>query len=218
MTIDELCYTSALYMDLEWNCWDGPPPPSHPMEIIEIGLVELDLKSLAILREAAYLIRPRRLEISRRCTRITGIEQQDLKNAPRFPVVLEQLIRDFNPCEKLCCVWGNDLEIFAKACGTYRLRTPFHRGMDLSQVVWDALLLRERPSVKSAVQRLELPFDGVAHTALADARNTAHVHAELLRRIRSGSDHMMQPIPTINTQTGISEFGAKLLSSLSQGE
>jgi DNA polymerase III epsilon subunit-like protein len=81
----------ALYIDLEWNCWDGLPPAGRRSEIIEIGAVEVDLNSLEIARKAAYLLRPRHLDIGSRCTRITGISTEDLKSARAFQEVLKPL-------------------------------------------------------------------------------------------------------------------------------
>ena len=69
---------SAIYLDLEWNCPDTSCYDGAVEEIIEIGLVELDPTSLNINREASYLVRPRQLDISFRCTAITGITRCDL--------------------------------------------------------------------------------------------------------------------------------------------
>jgi inhibitor of KinA sporulation pathway (predicted exonuclease) len=89
-----------LYIDLELTCWEGPIPPGRYTEIIEIGLVEVDLHSLEITREAAYLIRPRHLDISEACTRITRLPVDDLRHASRLPKVVMQLENEFVPRAK----------------------------------------------------------------------------------------------------------------------
>jgi hypothetical protein len=72
---------SAVYLDLEWNCADmsrrGDPDP----EIIEIGLVELDPITLQVVRDANYLLKPRQVDVSLRCTSITGLTRDDLLTA-----------------------------------------------------------------------------------------------------------------------------------------
>jgi len=61
MMLDEtMRHTRALYIDLESTCWNRMPPPGMTPEIIEIGIVELDLIGLRITQEAAYFVRPRR--------------------------------------------------------------------------------------------------------------------------------------------------------------
>ena len=74
----------AIYIDLEWNCWDGPPIPGRHQDVIEIGVVEVYLDTLERIREKDYLIRPRHLDISLACTQITGLTADDLKSAPSF--------------------------------------------------------------------------------------------------------------------------------------
>lgn len=75
-------------------------------EIIEIGVVERDLGSLAVTRERAYFVLPRRWEISERCTELTGITKQDIRSARPFPEVLEALAEEFTPNRALCCAWA----------------------------------------------------------------------------------------------------------------
>ena len=59
-----------------------------------------------------------------------------------------------------------------------------------------------------------LEFGGVPHGALADARNTALVHAAILRRIRRNSDPIPVP-PEPEAEPEIrSDFGDKLAKAL----
>ena len=50
----DIRYNTALYMDLELTCWDTVPPPGMNSDIIEIGVVAMDLGSLEIVDEASY--------------------------------------------------------------------------------------------------------------------------------------------------------------------
>jgi hypothetical protein len=50
MTVDNVHHTHALYLDLEWSCGNVPPPPGMQQEMIEIGIVEMDV--LIILHKA----------------------------------------------------------------------------------------------------------------------------------------------------------------------
>ncbi len=177
-------HSTALYIDLELNCWNGPPPAGRAPEIIEIGAVEVDLNDLRLVREAAYFIRPRHLYVSTRCTNLTGIMQEDLESAPRFPEVLARFIADFAPAEKLCCCWGRDADLLQAECRKHQVPFPLRNIRDIAQLFWHLSLRRDQPGLQTAVELMGLVFSGVPHTALADARNLALVHTALLRRQR----------------------------------
>lgn len=177
----------ALYIDLEWNCWDGPPIPGRYQDIIEIGVVEVRLDTLEMIGEKDYLIRPRLVDISAACTQLTGLTAEDLKKAPPFLDVLRRFEEDFQPRGKLCCAWGSDASVLDSACSRYKVPCPLRNRVDVSQLFWHSFLLKDQPSLRTAVEIAGIPFDGIAHTALGDARNTARVHAEIIRRMRQGS-------------------------------
>jgi inhibitor of KinA sporulation pathway (predicted exonuclease) len=216
MIVEKGQYDRALYIDLEWSCWDGPIPHGRTAEIIEIGVVELDLVSLKITREASYLVRPRHLDISAACTKITGLCAEDLRSAPRLPEVVTRLENEFGPQDKICGTWGDDAEIFAQACHQHKLRSPLRNISNVSQMFWRLSMTRQQPSLVSAVEHLGLSFHGVAHTAVADARNTARVHAEMIRRIRRESEKNREEPLAISEQAEITAFGKALLRAFEQ--
>lgn len=49
MNMNDAQRQRAIYIDLEWNCWDGPPIPGRHQEVIEIGVVEVRLDSLEMI-------------------------------------------------------------------------------------------------------------------------------------------------------------------------
>jgi hypothetical protein len=82
-------------------------------EITEIGLVELDPISLRLFREANNLVRRRQVNVSLRCTTITGLTQDDLpKTRPvrdvdetPFPLIrLSKSLRTLLPIQELTFV------------------------------------------------------------------------------------------------------------------
>ncbi|MFZ0301880.1 MAG: 3'-5' exonuclease [Terracidiphilus sp.] len=188
MNVDAEQYQRTLYLDLELTCWDRPQPVGRSPEIIEIGVVEMDLKGPKIINEAAYLVWPRHLEISTRCANLTGLSVDDLKSAPPFEEVIDALVSKFSPSTKLCCTWGRDAELEADACRSHGVRTLLRNALDMGYLFSRVFLLCEQPSLRKAVDIIGLLFDGVPHTALGDARNTAHVHAAIIRRMRREPD------------------------------
>jgi inhibitor of KinA sporulation pathway (predicted exonuclease) len=49
-------------------------------------------------------------------------------------------------------------------------------------------LIKQQVNLAKAIEILGLGFDGTPHSALADARNTARVHAAIIRRMRREPD------------------------------
>jgi len=204
--------SSAIYLDLEWNCFETTLRNGAAEEIIEIGLVELDPVSLLIRREASYLVRPRQLEISRRCSAITGITRCDLIGARPLREVIAKIAGEW-PSKSTCFAWGEDEEVFVRACRAHRVPVPFRRFVDLSRTFQRMLLLSQQASVRRAIEALGLPFDGCEHMALSDARNTARIHAEILRRLRS-AEPPAAPRPRTVSPCEPTWFGQLLQQSL----
>jgi len=178
---------SALYIDLELNCPDSFRAGEGDPEIIEIGIVELDIAALRVVRERDYLVRPLR-KLSRRCTKITGLTSEDFKSAKPFTDVLAQICAEW-PDKATSIAWGGDGPMLTNACRQHRVRMPFRQSIDLSQVFRQALLLENQVGLRAALELLGLEFDGCAHMALADARNTARLHAEIIRRLHAPGSH-----------------------------
>jgi DNA polymerase III epsilon subunit-like protein len=182
--------------------------------IIEIGIVEMDLTTLKVNRERSHFVRPEKFEISSRCTRLTGITTDHIRAGKRFPEVLASVVKEFTPSEALCCTWGNDADLIARECERHGLRTPLRNLLDLAHLVRGLLLLRDTPSLDWAVAALDLTFAGVRHTAVGDARNTALVHAAVLRRIGQHPDSPAGLHVGPAEAAELSPFAQKLLQAI----
>lgn len=174
---------TALHIDLELNCPERFEPGDADPEIIEIGIVQLDIASLRIVRQRDYLVRPHR-DISRRCTKITGLTNEDFKGSKPFTDVIARIGSEW-PGKATSIAWGEDGATLMRASRHHHVRMPFSRSIDLSQIVRQALLFENQLSLRAALELLGVKFEGCAHMALADARNTARLHAEIMRRLRA---------------------------------
>lgn len=206
--------STAVYLDLEWNIARRRPNAAATLEIIEIGLVELDPITLSIVREASFLVRPRQVDISLLTTSITGITRDDLIHARPLRDVISAIVRDW-PRKATCFFWGNDGDILTRACCEHRVGAPFRHFVDLCLQMQNVLLLPEHVSVRNALEALSLPFDGGEHVAVVDARNTARIHAEIVRRIRAGEPPVSEQ-NAATTEGGPTWFGRLLQSSLAE--
>jgi inhibitor of KinA sporulation pathway (predicted exonuclease) len=208
----DIRHTCALYLDLEWTCWNVPPPLGMKPEIIEIGIAEMDLSTLNITQEAGCFVRPRRWEISLLCTRLIGITEDDIRKAKPLEEVLPILTKKFQPTNKACCTWGDDVSVMARTCKSFGLISPFRYPIDLAKIFQGVFVMKDHASLGTAIQMLGLDFDGVPHGALPDARNTARLHAAILRRIRR--DPVPPPISEQEEVVSLSAFAQKLSDCL----
>lgn len=215
-------FNQALYIDIEMTCWSQTPPAGMRPEIIEIGVVLMDLGSLEICAEASHFVRPKRWEISDKCAKLTGITTTDIQSAKPFDVVIGEITESFQPKGKLCVTWGaSDTSAIADACRQYGLVSPFRNHCDIDHLFKRNFLFRDSVSLREAVSFLGLTFDGFPHGALPDARNTAYVHAAIIRRLRNEVVPPSTPSKEEILPAPISDFGAKLsrsLESLSRNE
>lgn len=200
----------GLYIDIEMTCWSTTPPLGMKPEIIEIGVVEMNLHTLKITRESSYFVRPKRWEISQHCTELTGITKDDIQKARSFPEVLQLLKEEFTPGKALCGAWGNDANLIEATCHAYGIKTPLRYRLDLSQLFPWLVLLKQTPSLRDAIAMLGLEFDGVPHGALVDARNTARIHAALIHRMRREPDPVAASVKPAIEASPITPFGEKL--------
>lgn len=111
---------------------------------------------------------------------------------------------------------GNDAALIASTCQAYGLKTPLRYRLDLSQHFQALLLLKQTPGLKDAVGILGLSFDGIPHGALVDARNTARIHAAIIRRMRRKSDPTAPPAQQPAGPPSVTPFGEMLRQAITK--
>jgi len=117
------------------------------------------------------------------------------------------------PGKATSIAWGEDGATLTRACRQHRVRMPFRRSIDLSQIVRQALLFENQLSLRAALELLGLEFNGCAHMALADTRNTARLHAKIMRRLRAPGANPASG-PEVTTPPQPTWFGQLLAASL----
>lgn len=69
-----MSYTKIVCFDLEMCCWETEEETGKKTgEIIEIGLCKIDLEKREIVKRSQYYVKPEKDEISKFCTKLTGI-------------------------------------------------------------------------------------------------------------------------------------------------
>ena len=178
----------ALVIDLECTCWDTPQPPEGEVsDIIEVGLVEVDLERLIIGKSERLLVRPARSTVSQFCTDLTGITAADLKRYGRpFGEVRNRIAKEFGPTNKTLVAWGTDWETVDEACRFHKVANPFPQGnaLDFGHVFGMCLGSDKAVGLGAALQRFGIGFEGRPHCGLDDAINTARLYLDFVGRQR----------------------------------
>lgn len=174
-----------IVIDFEATCWLDEDRRGDA-EVIEFGCVRVAMDTGDIIDEFASFVRPTRYPIlSDHCTRLTGITQQDVREAPTFREVYVKFVEWLGQPE-LCtfCSWGAfDQYLLRQACRFHRLPYPFDdEYINIKPAFSDAVSGRG-VNMERALEMLEIPFEGRLHRGIDDARNIAKIWQSLLRGI-----------------------------------
>lgn len=171
-------------IDLEATCWEDREYQKANSEIIEIGIVQLNLTTKTIVDSESYLITPTRGEISEFCTNLTSISPQMIKEAGRpFTEVCELLTQRFKTDRHPWGSWGfydrNQLE---KDAQLNKCKNPFSFEHENIKHLFARLNGRSKgEGIKKALQVLNMEFDGTHHRGIDDAINIAKIYLTLLK-------------------------------------
>jgi len=184
-------FSHLLVIDFESTCWEGGwegsggrssnPPP----EIIEFPVVVLSLHTGEVCSEFRQFCLPvEEPRLSRFCTELTGITQQQLETEGvplqtclvLFKRWLESLELDLS--RVAACTWSDwDLtRCLASECRRKQLSVPvcLQRWLDIRSV-YRTFYQRRPAGLVGALLELGLIFEGREHSGIADARNTARL-------------------------------------------
>lgn len=168
-----------LIVDLEATCSEDGTLPAHEMEIIEIGAVILNARIFQVESEFQSFVRPvRHPHLTPFCIELTGITQEDVSTAPRFPeVVKEMQVWMYAFPDTLFCSWGEfDREQFLADCQFHNVGYPFRSGhFNLKVEFRRAAGQKKKLGLAGALRSLGMEFEGSPHRALDDARNAARI-------------------------------------------
>lgn len=174
-----------IVMDLEWN-----QPMSYNssayksvggkllFEMIQIGAIRLN-GSLEITDSFNQLIQPTHyVKLHPRIKRITGIEQDDLCDAPQFVEAADKY-RQWCGDDCALLTWGcDDISVLQQNLDFFGYKTPFPAMFDLQRLYGELVGdTKNRAGLKSAMEHFEIPpeEEHPFHNALNDAYYTALV-------------------------------------------
>lgn len=174
-------YNKCLYLDLEFTESNiGGVAKSVP-EIIQIGIVEVNLKTLTITRKSSHLVRPVwRPVISEFITNLTGITNEEMKKSGRsLQELCNTLKKEYSLNHSMIMSWGNDGDILAKHIVEANIKT-----INLGYLYCIETGLLKNKNLREAIEECGLEFEGREHDAMWDAYNLAKLHCHMLNKYR----------------------------------
>ena len=112
-------------IDVESTCWEGKPPTGQVSEIIEIGICTFDVKSLEPRDKQAILVKPTRSTVSRFCTELTTLTQEEVDKGVSFSEACDILREEFQSHRRLWGSYGDyDRKMFERQCREMRVSYP----------------------------------------------------------------------------------------------
>lgn len=169
-------------VDTELTC-DQPRLPSNMVEVIEIGAVKLNLKTLEIKDEFQAFIKPRwNTKLSEYCKLLTGITQEQINSAHDFESEYNRFIKWFgSPKKNQFASWGDDLRPIQYSCAANDIECKYLTNWDLKRF-YQEIEGTKGIGLDKAMSHSNLEFQGNRHRALDDAKNTAYLIKEILRK------------------------------------
>lgn len=185
-----------MVLDAEYN------QPSR--KTIQIGAAVYDVRSAALHGTLDIYVDPYE-PITPEITDLTGITDRDVKNAPNIAQAWE-LLKDFHKthgCFRNPLVWGsgvrNDSQHLHEEYNKFQFLQDTNwkteenfmgfRVLD-AKTIFQSLMLFENlgyaGGLKESMKRLGLKFEGDAHRALTDAKNTFSIWYHLTRLAHDG--------------------------------
>lgn len=160
----------------------GRPKGFFP-EIIEVGAIELRPPDYANGRSYESFVRPRFFpKLSEFCRGLAIVEQADVDGGVDAAEMIERLAQLSEPDKTRLVAWGDsDYAVLDNLCRKYGLANPFpsDRYIDLAAAYRNLCGHTHRSPLAVVLAERGIEQTGYAHTALADALNTA----ALLRRM-----------------------------------
>ncbi|WP_449416265.1 exonuclease domain-containing protein [Phormidium nigroviride] len=170
-------YNYYLVLDLEATCCDRGTIRQDRMEIIEIGAVMVEPKTLTIIDEFQTFIKPVRHPIlTEFCKSLTSISQKQVDLAPTYPeaiALLKNWLSGYS--NAVFGSWGDyDRKQFQQDSNFHKVPFPIaYPHVNLKQLFTEQQGLRKRPGMAKALQLVGLPLEGTHHRGIDDARNIA---------------------------------------------
>jgi inhibitor of KinA sporulation pathway (predicted exonuclease) len=171
-------------IDFESTC-SNSEFPRNEMEIIEFAAVLVRKATLIIEDDFTMFVKPViHPELTEYCKNLTNITQEDVGSAFSFTTVLKQFSKWMDKFEgpKTFCSWGGyDNKQLQQDCALHDIEFPFDgEHINIKKLFSEVKGYKRSYSLGSALNKLNLEFEGTPHRGIDDARNTAKILSMIL--------------------------------------
>ena len=168
------CLNKVWIVDLEASCWDKEhgeqPPEGQESEIIEIGIAELDVKTGEIARTFDFIVKPTRSKISKYCTELTTLTQEQVDQGITFEKAVKEMHR-IGFKSRIWASWGNyDKEFFKEQCLKRNVEYPFNKEhINIKTFFCLKNKIGRGVGLSKALEIKGVLFEGTKHRGINDA-------------------------------------------------
>jgi inhibitor of KinA sporulation pathway (predicted exonuclease) len=173
-----------IIVDLEATCWENDRiPAGQKVDIIEIGICELNRTTRAISKKQSIYIIPERSKISKFCTDLTGITPQLIKEKGiHFEEACEKIRDEYDSTLLTWAGFGNfDKEQIMEQCDYLGIENPFSENyLNIMHQFKAYNGLYKMMGLKRALKAMNMDFEGNHHSGADDAYNAAKILRKIL--------------------------------------
>lgn len=176
---------TILIIDLEATCWENDRiPAGQKVDIIEIGICELNVTTKAISKKQSIYVIPERSKINKFCTDLTGITPQLIEEKGiHFEEACEKIKDEYDSTSLTWAGFGNfDKEQIMEQCDYLGIENPFSENYINIMHQFKAYNgLYKMMGLKRALKAMNMDFEGNHHSGADDAYNAAKILREILQ-------------------------------------
>ncbi|MBR6012221.1 MAG: exonuclease domain-containing protein [Selenomonadaceae bacterium] len=148
-------------------------------EVIEFGAVKLDENYVSIEEFQCY-VRPEYGEINKHITKLTGITSETVEDKSTFSDAFKKFFDWIGTWDMKIYSWSSsDIKQLKNECSykipDFDIKRLESQWIDIQKEFDDRIGLHSNLALKHAVGAMNRNFEGIQHTALADAANTAAI-------------------------------------------
>ncbi len=146
-------------------------------ELIQIGAVEIN-ERYEIVRTFMTHVKPEFGKIDERIRRLTGITEEDVKDAPPAKEALERFLK-WLPADGKLVAWSEhdvnqiDDELYYKDIDLPEFYDYLDNYLDCQEMFAEKMHTSKQYNLREALSIADIEFDENLHDALVDAKNTA---------------------------------------------
>jgi len=180
-----------LLYDCEATCFDDSQKTKNEGELIEIAIVPLDLDRMELREDLFYssLVKPLKSEISRYCTDLTGITQEQINERGKSFNVVALEIREKYQQRVANGSYGNyDPWLIERTSRAHNVKNPFektHYNIKNMYSIFSGA--KKEMGLLAALSDSKKTFKGCQHTALDDTLNMGRLilpYFKMLKEMR----------------------------------